>query len=188
MESRLYRIIRPIVKLFVIVFIRPQYKGLGKIPANGRIILAGTHISNMDALILISATKRNVHFLAKKELWKGPKKILFAHLGLIPVDRKKKNHQALELAENYLNNECLIGIFPEGTTQKKRGLLEFKMGAVKMAKDTDTKIIPFVIIGNYRLFSRNLKVIFGDEFMVSADLKNENNRLRETILKMLEDN
>lgn len=187
MESRLYRIIRPIIKFFVITFIRPRYKGLDKIPKCGRIILAGTHISVMDALILIAATDRSVHFLAKKELWKGPKKILFAHLGLIPVDRQKKNHHALELAEDYLNNECLIGIFPEGTTQKGRGLLPFKMGAVKMAQDTDTKIIPFVIIGKYRMFSKNLKVIFNDEFTVSSDLVSSNNKLRETILKMMED-
>ena len=63
-----------------------------------------------------------MHFLAKKELWRGFKKILFANMGLIPVDRSKKDHNSLVKAEEYLNNECLIGIFPEGTTEKGRGL------------------------------------------------------------------
>ena len=42
---------------------------------------------------------------------------------------------ALTVAEEYLNNEKLIGIFPEGTTEKEVGkMLPFKMGVIKMAR------------------------------------------------------
>lgn len=43
----------------------------------------------------------------------------FGHLGLIPVDRKSRDGNALITAERYLKKEKLIGIFPEGTTEKK---------------------------------------------------------------------
>ena len=186
MESKLYRFLRPIIKFLVKVFICPKYIGLDNIPKEGRIILAGNHTSILDCLILIAATKRSVHFLAKSELWKGPKKILFSHMGLIPVNRKIKDRKSLELAEECLNSELLIGIFPEGTIKKGKDLLPFKIGAVKMAKDTDTKIIPFAIKGKYRLFSKNLYVSFGKEFVVKDDLDEENKKLRDTIIKMLE--
>ena len=62
-ESRLYKIIRPLINLIIKVFIRPKYAGLDNIPKNGRIILAGNHTSIIDPLLLISSTKRNIHFL-----------------------------------------------------------------------------------------------------------------------------
>ena len=186
MDSRLYRILRPIIKFLVTVFIRPKFIGLENIDDKA-MVLAGNHTSILDCFLLISATKRSVHFLAKDDLWKGPKKILFANMGLIPVNRKAKSHKSLEMAEEYLNNDHIIGIFPEGTTEKGRGLLSFKIGAVKMASDTNTKIIPFAITGKYRLFSKNLKIKFSEEFLVDGDLDKENERLRETIKKLMED-
>ena len=188
-DSLLYRILRPLIKLITNVFLTPKYIGLENIPKEGSIVLAGTHTNILDCFLLISSTKRNVHFLAKDELWKGPKKILFSNMGLIPVNRRQKDHNALELAEKYLNNGNIIGIFPEGTTQKNRGLLPFKIGAVKMAYDTNTKIIPFVIKGKYKLFSRNLKIIYGKEINITdKNLDKENERLRNIIINMLEDN
>ncbi len=185
MDSKLYRFLRPIIKFLTNTFIRPKYIGIENIPKEGRIILAGRHTSILDCFLLISATKRSVHFLAKKELWKGLKKILFANMGLIPVDRSKKSHNSLVRAEEYLKNECLIGIFPEGTTEKGRGLLPFKIGAVKMAKDTNTKIVPFCITGKYRLFSKSLKIEFHKAITIRGDLDKENDKLRNIIKEMI---
>ena len=104
-------------------------------------------------------------------------------MGLIPVDRKRKDHQAIELGEAVLLNEKVIGIFPEGTTEKEKGvLLPFKMGAVKMARDTNTNIIPFAISGKYQLFSNTLTIRFGKALPIDTDdLKQENNQLIEAV-------
>ena len=184
-DSILYRLLRPIVKCFVKIFYRPKMLGLENIPKEGRIILAGNHTNIFDCLLLISSTKRSIHFLAKDELWKGMKKILFSNLGLIPVNRRQKDHNALESAYSYLREEQLIGIFPEGTIGKK-GILPFKMGAVKMASVTNTKIVPFAITGKYKFFSNNLKIVFGKSIKIkSKDLEQENDNLREAIIKMV---
>ena len=178
-DAWLYRFLRPIIKFFVL-FIRPKYVGLENIPTAGAIILAGNHTSILDPLVLIAASKRSIHFLAKEELWHGLKKIIFNNMGLIPVNRKVKDHEALIMALEYLKDGCIVGIFPEGTTEKGRGLLPFKIGSVKMAHDTDTKIVPFVINGKYRLFGR-LTVTFLEPISVTGNLDEENNRLRELI-------
>ncbi|MCI9234001.1 MAG: 1-acyl-sn-glycerol-3-phosphate acyltransferase [Bacilli bacterium] len=186
-DALLYRFARPIITVLFKIFFTPKIIGRDNIPNSGRIILAGNHTSNFDCLLLISSTKRSIHFLAKKELWKGPKKIIFGNMGLIPVDRTKKDHSSLEKAEAYLKEEQLIGIFPEGTTEKeKMKMLPFKMGAIKMARDTNTEIIPFSITGDYSLFSRNLKIVFGKPIsIIENNLEREKEKLEETIKTLM---
>lgn len=182
-DALLYKITRPIITVLFKLFFTPKIIGKENIPKSGKVILAGNHTSNFDCLLLISSTKRNIHFLAKKELWNGPKKIIFANMGLIPVDRKNKDHQALSSSIAYLENNLLIGIFPEGTTEKEGKMLDFKIGAVKMAKDTNSPIVPFIITGNYKLFSKNLRIEFLKPIMISGDLNHENINLRNIIEK-----
>ena len=52
--------------------------------------------------------------IRKKELFKGLKKILFSNLGLIPVDRKRKNESALNDAYKYSNPNDSIIILGKG--------------------------------------------------------------------------
>ena len=107
-------------------------------------------------------------------------------MGLIPVDRKKRNHKALKAAESYLNQEKLIGIFPEGTTEKERGkILPFKMGALRMAKDTESPILPFAIKGRYTLFRKTITLIFGPPFLVTQELEIEREQLQNKIQKLM---
>ena len=118
---------------------------------------------------------------------KGPKKIIFSNLGLIPVNRREKDKDALKKAKEYLEKNEVIGIFPEGTTEKGRGLLLFKIGAVKMASDTNTKIVPFAITGSYKPLKK-IKIEFGKPIQIkSDDLEKENNNLRETIKNMIKE-
>ena len=184
----LYKILRPIIKILFKIFWTPKYYGLENIPKNGRVVLAGNHTSILDCLFLISSTKRNIHFLAKEELWHGFKRVLFSNMGLIPVNRSIHDHDALVHAKKYLENDLVIGIFPEGTTRKGRKTMRpFKLGAVKMANDTNSKIVPFVINGKYKLFSRNLKIEFLNPITISHDLEKENDRLYNLIDKKLEE-
>ena len=154
-ESILYIIVRPLIKIFTNVFIRPKYEGLDNIPKEGKIILAGTHTSKKDPLILISSTKRPIHFFAKKELWEFPKSIIFNHMGLIKVDRQAHTTDSLGEGTKYLRDNKLVLIFPEGTIEKVKGKsLPYKSGVVRLAYDTNTKIVPFAISGDKKLTIR----------------------------------
>lgn len=180
-DNKLYIILRPLITWFFKTFFRPSIMGVENIPESGRCVLAGNHTSIFDAPLLIAASRRSIHFLAKSELWKGPKKIIFANLGLIPVNRKIKDGRALVMAERYLKSELVVGIFPEGTTEKDGSMLKFKKGAVKMAYDTNSPIVPFVISGKYRLFSKNLRIKFLAPIKVSSDILRENENLMNII-------
>ena len=181
----LYKILRPIITVLFKTLYRPKIIGIENISNSGRLILAGNHTNNFDSALLISSTKRNIHFLAKVELFKGIKKLLFSNMGLIPVYRNGKDQKALQTAYKYLENNKVIGIFPEGTFGKGK-ILPFKMGAVKMAYETNSKIVPFAIKGTYKLFSKNLKIVFGKPIKIKSDnLEEENKRLRDIVVRMV---
>lgn len=182
----LYKILRPLIVLVMKLF-NVKYIDRENI-CDGGVILAGTHTSIFDCLVLIASTKRHVHFLAKKELFTGIKGILFKNLGLIPVDREIKNKGVIEAAIKYVEAGEIVCVFPEGTTQKGRGLLPFKIGAVKIAHDTKMPLVPFVIKGKYRLFSKNLCIKFSESIeVINDDLDQENLRLRSIIIGLLEE-
>ena len=184
----LYKLLRPLITILFKLLYRPKIVGTENIKSSGGIILAGNHNNNLDGAILISSTKRNIHFLAKIELFKGMKKYFFDNLGLIPVDRSKRNHKALENACGYLKNGKVIGIFPEGTFGRGK-ILPFKIGAVKMAYETGCEIVPFAITGDFKIFSRNLKIEFGKPIKIkSNDLEKENEKLRNIVVGLVNNN
>lgn len=183
----LYKVTRPIITFLVRVIFRPKIVGVCNIPSDGKVILAGNHTNNFDSVLLIASTKRNIHFLAKAELFRGIKKVIFSNFGLVPVNRKIKDKSVLINAKKYLDNGCVVGIFPEGTTEKGiNKLLPFKMGTVKLSYDTDTAIIPFKITGKYKIFGSDLKIIFGPSFKAESNLDISNEKLYNIIDKMKE--
>lgn len=185
-EAKLYKIVMPLLRILVKIIFRPKIINKEYIPKEGRVIIAGTHTDYYDPTLLMVSTKRCIHFLAKKELWEGKFKFLFANMGLIPVDRSIKDKSVLENAKKYLEDEKVIGIFPEGTFSTEHKLLPFKIGTVKLAHDTNTPIVPFVIKG--RFFKKGLKIIYGKPFKIeSDDLEKENEKFHKLIEKMLEE-
>ena len=144
-------IVRPLIILYIKIFINPKILGLENIPEKSGAILAGNHTNNLDSVLLVGINQRVIHFLAKDELLKGWKKILFKNMAIIPVNRSIHDKQALNEAITLLNKKELIGIFPEGTINRTEEIiLPFKIGAVKMASETSSPIIPFIITGNYK--------------------------------------
>ena len=120
MEVALYRISRPFIRLFMHIAYRPKYIGLDNIPKDGRIVLSGNHTNNLDCWLLMSCTKRTIHFLAKDSLVKGWKGIIFKNMGVIPVNRKIHDKNALINAEKALEDDKVVGIFPEGTINREK--------------------------------------------------------------------
>ena len=181
-EPLLYRLLRPIIRFLFFIVFRPRYEGLENIPSSGSFVLAGNHTNNLDCILLISSIKRTIHFLAKDELMKGFGKILFGNMGIIAVNRRIHDKGALVSAIQVLNQNKVIGIFPEGTINKTKDIvMPFKIGAVKMSRDTNSPIIPFVIIGKYQFFRRGIRLIYLKPYFVGDDLSKENDKLIKII-------
>lgn len=190
MHYRLYRILRPIVVCLLKLIYRIKVVHKEYIPKDGPVILVGNHKHNYDFISLLCGTKRVVHFLGKKELidkhgW------LFKRLPVIPVDRSKKNKEAMEEATRLVRSGEAIGIFPEGTFNKTEYvIMPFKYGAVRIARDTNASIIPFAITGEYKRFRRSLKIEFGKPYKIEdkSDLTKENIKLMNKVIRLMRGN
>lgn len=180
-----YKITRPILSIFIKLY-RPTIIGKEFIPKEGRVILAGNHTSYLDPLLVAYGTKRCVHYFAKDSLYKGIKKPIFKGLGIIPVNRKIKDKNSLYKGIDVLNNDLVVGIFPEGTINKTDDIvMNFKFGAVKMAYETNSKIVPFSITHKYKFLKKSVKIEYGKPYNVSSDLKKENDILMKKVKTMI---
>lgn len=191
MKYIIYKIVVFIGKpLFKIVF-RPTVIGASNIPQNGPTIIASNHKSQLDAGSMLYTPKRIMHVLAKKELFKTKiGSLFFRSMGAIPVDRSVKDENAKSSALDILKQGNVIGIFPEGTTNKTIGtkdevdLLPFKFGAVSFALKSQAKIVPMAICGEYKIFKKTLLIIYGEPYEVKGDLVQENRILESKIRKL----
>ena len=176
-------ILGPIYKLWY----NPKIIGKENIPKKGRIIVAGNHIHIMDQCNLVISTKRNLHYMAKKEYFDGKFAWFFKMSGCIPVNRKIKDDNAKNQAIELLNQDYAIGLFPEGTRNRtKEKLLPFKYGTVSLAIKTDSYIVPFGISGTYKFRSKDLVIRIGKPFKVSGmSYENANELLVKKISSLI---
>lgn len=183
----LYKICKLIYTVLLKVLFRPTAIGIENIPEDGAIIFAGNHRHAFDPVVVMTHTKRIVHYMAKESLFKGLHGILFKHLGLIKVYRTKNNPEAIQSAVELLKQGGTLGIFPEGTRNKtEEPLLKFKHGAAKIAKETNSKIVPFAIKGEYKLFRKKLIIEFGKPIDVSdMEVEVANDYIRNEVLNLL---
>jgi 1-acyl-sn-glycerol-3-phosphate acyltransferase len=134
--------------------------GVENIPREGGAILAMNHIGYLDfALIGTCAlpVKRYVRFMAKKELFDnkiaGP---LLRGMHHISVDRSSGS-ASFVAALRALKSGEIIGIFPEGTISVSFELKEFKSGAVRLAMGAGVPVIPAVVWGSQRIWTKKVK-------------------------------
>ncbi len=181
-EPILYKIVKHSVGVLFRILYRPTMIGTENIPKNGRVILAGNHTNYFDCALIICSTKRFVHFLAKDELMKGPLKHIFKGFGIIPVNRRTKDKAALQSAIDTLNEDKVIGIFPEGTINRTDDvIMPFKFGAVKMSRDAESAIVPFVISGEYKLFKKSIKIQYMKPLQPEENLEEANEKLMHIV-------
>ena len=116
----LYKIAKPVLGLIYRLWYNPKIIGKENIPTEGSMVLVGNHIHIMDQCNVILATKRCIHYMAKKEYFdpkykEGKFPWFFRGTGCIPVDRSIKDEEATKEALDVLKSGEALGLFPEGT-------------------------------------------------------------------------
>jgi 1-acyl-sn-glycerol-3-phosphate acyltransferase len=190
-DTFLYRFLAIIPTiLFYILFI-PRIKGRENIVKKGRVIFAGNHTNNLDPVMLVCTNPRQLHFLAKVELFNSFLGVFMRSVKMIPVDRSAQDKSSVyEVAENTLELDNAICIFPEGTINRtKDTIMPFKLGAVKMAYNTDSKIVPFTITNKYHLFGIGGRITLEYyEPITIKNIKKGNEKLMNVVRENLEKN
>lgn len=185
----MYRFLKPVLGLIFKLYYNPTIIGKENILKEGSILIVGNHKHLFDQCLAIIATKRPIHYMAKKEYFEGKFAWFFKMVGCIPVDRSRKDENAKKKALEVLYNGYALGLFPEGTRNKtEQFLLPFKYGAVSMANKTDSYLVPFGITGDYKFRSKNLMIRFGKPFKADDDLEKANKKLEAEVEKLMREN
>lgn len=185
-----YKLLTPLMRVLFRIYYNPTIINKEVIPKDGPILIVGNHKHIFDQCLTIMATKRTIHYMAKKEYFDGKMAWFFKFVGCIPVNRSIKDINATNKALDILNHNGAIGLFPEGTRNKTKDifLLPFKFGTVSMAKKTNATIIPFGITGDYKFRSKNLTIRYGTPFKVeNMDLETANNKLYHEVEKLMKE-
>ena len=137
------------------VAFRLHVEGEGRIPHTGPAILAANHVSFVDPIIIAVSARRQVHFMAKKELFRFR---LFGWLlrqfGAFPVDRHRINLQAFKRAISLLEAGEVVAMFPEGTRGDGVTLRPAKPGIGLIAARTGAPVIPVLHQGTEKVLPR----------------------------------
>ena len=132
-------------------------------------------------------TDKFVHYLAKESLFRGLHGKILESIGIIRVDRSKRNPLAVMSAETVLSSGGAVGIFPEGTRNRtEEPLLKFKTGAVRMAQNTGALIVPCAIRGKFKVFRKGLEIEYGKPLDVSGmTVEDANDFVKNEVLNLL---
>jgi 1-acyl-sn-glycerol-3-phosphate acyltransferase len=119
------------------------------------------------------------------------------HAKLIPVDRSA-GAGAYDEAVRRLADGELVGLNPEATISRSFELQEFKTGAARMAHAADVPLIPVIVWGIHRVWTKDhpknlwrnhIPVLtkIGRPMAASADTTASTAALRNTMAAMLEE-
>jgi 1-acyl-sn-glycerol-3-phosphate acyltransferase len=194
----------------VIVLIKSFWKYLGlnfdfqgqeNVPLKGGAILAINHTSYFDFALAGTAAlpaKRYVRFMAKKEIFEnkiaGP---LMRGMHHINVDRSNGSASFVAALRSLKEGE-IIGIFPEGTISTSFEIKGLKSGAVRLAIGAGVPVIPTIVWGGQRIYTKGVKpnfkrnktpisVSFGEPIFYSreTDVEVAEAHLRDVMIEML---
>lgn len=128
-----------------------EVRGQSHVPRDGGLIVASNHISYFDPPLVGTAAVRELHFLAKEELFRPP---VFGSLirayNAIPIRRGAVDIRGLSKAMEVLRAGHALIVFPEGTRMRDGELHRAKPGVGMLAVNTGARIVPCYIQGSDR--------------------------------------
>jgi len=139
----------------------------GSLPAKGPFVIAPNHYSEIDPIVMgivVWKLGRTPRFLAKASLFRVPGLgALMRFTGQIPVERQSaaKVSEPMEAAEVLTRQGSGLIVYPEGTLTKDENLwpMQGKMGAVRMALQSNIPLYPAAHWGTQHLMGRYSKKI-----------------------------
>lgn len=159
--SWFYRLSRFVCYWFLVWRRGFEVRGRENIPREGGLLVVANHCSNWDPVAIGCALTREVHFLAKEELFQIPLvKHLIKALKSFPIKRGGADRRAVRCCLALLQEGRAVGIFPEGTRSQDGRLGTIMPGAGLIALKSRALILPVAVLGTEKKKGR-IKVIIG---------------------------
>lgn len=175
--------------------------GAGKMPVDSPAMVAVNHTGYWDFVYGGIPSHFNggrlVRFMAKKEIFDVPiAGFLMRAMHHISVDRAAGAKSAEEAVQR-LKKGQVVGIFPEATVSRSFEIKELRQGAASIARDGGAPLIPLIIWGGQRIWTKGYKpvwrpkdakliIMVGDPVEVTEDAIATTDRLHTAMVQLME--
>ena len=153
----LYRCAQTIFFLYFKIFHRFRVSGLEHVPSDGAFLLASNHVSFFDPPALGCRVPRDLHYFARKSLFKGLLGKLITAFNSIPVDRGSADVSSFKKALKVLDKGSPLLVFPEGTRSLDGSLQAAKAGVGLIAIKARVPVLPARVIGGFEILGKGCK-------------------------------
>lgn len=143
-----YGFMRGIIAGVCKLYFRLETHGAENLPKSGGVLLVPNHASNLDPTTIACLLPRQVHFLAKEELFTGILGKFLPKVNAHPLKRSGIDRAAIRLCRDLLKQGHVLMLFPEGQRTKDGELLPPKPGAALIAAQARMPLVPAYIDGS----------------------------------------
>ncbi len=118
--------------------------GINNLPMEGPVLLAPTHRSRWDGLMLTMAagrrvTMRDCRFMVTRTEMKGLQGWFLERLGCFPVDQLRPSLTSLRFAIDLMIDGQQLVMFPEGKINRTEKRIRLKQGLARLAQLAEVK-------------------------------------------------
>ena len=178
-------------------FRRKMVIGKENLPLNGPVVLAPTHRSRWDALMLNMAagrrvTKRDCRYMVTRSEMTGLQGWFLNRLGCFPIDQGKPSLTSLRFAVDLLISRQQLVVFPEGRINRTGEPVRLKKGLIRLAqlasnKGLEIKIVPVGLAYSEVIpkFRGSASICFSKPIIISKDCNQSTNDFNINLYKSM---
>jgi len=162
-----YRLTQWTLKFLGFALWKVKAEGRDRVPRDGALIVAPTHESYLDPLLIGAYLPRDLSFMARRTLFvktteRGERRRrLFSAwgrwAGVIELDREGADRAALKAALGALAEGRAVLVFPEGTRSPDGEVQAFRAGVALLALRSGAPVLPISIEGTRRVWPKGRK-------------------------------
>ena len=150
-------LLRFLVWLLVHTVYRLRVRNIGSIPATGPAVIVCNHVSFVDALVIMAASRRPIRFVMDHHIFRKPLlRFIFRESRAIPIAPAKEDlrmmERAFDLVAEALEAGELVGVFPEGHITHDGEIHPFRPGIARILERTPVPVVPMALRGLWGSF------------------------------------
>jgi 1-acyl-sn-glycerol-3-phosphate acyltransferase len=148
----MYRVVRIVLTPIILLLYRFRAIDVANVPERGPVLIAPNHFSFWDHFFVAVLLRREVHFMAKSQLFKPPViDFIINHGGVFPVRRGHKDQEAFITAHTIFDRGGMVLMYAEGGRSRTGQLGKPKPGVGRLALEAGVPVVPVAIHGSEKV-------------------------------------
>ncbi len=149
-----YRLTQYVAGSFFRVWFRLRREGHQAIPPEGPVVFVCNHQSHLDPVLVGVMCRRQIAYLARDTLFKGPLGALIRSYDAVPIDRDGAGLAGIRATLKRIKQGDAVLVFPEGTRSLDGQLQPLQPGFLALVQRGKAAIVPVAVDGPFLAMPR----------------------------------